>query len=198
VNSTQKRIALAAGRRIIANNLPVVGEAVCRMETQMRNSLTNMKLTVLTFLLALVGMAACAETATVGVLTMEIPAGFKMEVKHEKDSLGDLELNRWRAEDGRIIEILYYAGDPKQDRGPMVIAKEEPIEVVGQKTKLMETEVFLGATKKVLVVHLRFGDSTYIIDSERMSKGEFKGLLKNVKLVTKEANKRIGCQSPTG
>ena len=30
----QIRIALAAGRRIIAINLPVVGEAVCRTETQ--------------------------------------------------------------------------------------------------------------------------------------------------------------------
>jgi hypothetical protein len=39
----QIRIALATGGRIIAINLPVVGEAVCRMETQMRNTLTNMK-----------------------------------------------------------------------------------------------------------------------------------------------------------
>ena len=39
----KKRIALATGRRIIAINLPVVGEAVCRTETQMRNTLTNMK-----------------------------------------------------------------------------------------------------------------------------------------------------------
>jgi hypothetical protein len=44
VNSTKKRIALAAARRIIASNLPVVGEAVCWTKTQMRNTLTNMKL----------------------------------------------------------------------------------------------------------------------------------------------------------
>jgi hypothetical protein len=37
--ATKKRIALAAGRRIIAINLPVVGEAVCRTETQMRKVL---------------------------------------------------------------------------------------------------------------------------------------------------------------
>jgi len=33
VNSAQKRIALAAGRRIIAIILPVVGEAVCGTDT---------------------------------------------------------------------------------------------------------------------------------------------------------------------
>jgi hypothetical protein len=33
VNSYKKRIALAAGRRIIAINLTVIGEAVCRTET---------------------------------------------------------------------------------------------------------------------------------------------------------------------
>jgi hypothetical protein len=38
----KKRIALAAGRRIIAIKLPVVGEAVYGTETQMRNTLTNM------------------------------------------------------------------------------------------------------------------------------------------------------------
>ena len=43
MNSTKKRIALATGRRIIAINLPVVVEAVCGIETQMRNTLTNMK-----------------------------------------------------------------------------------------------------------------------------------------------------------
>jgi hypothetical protein len=40
---SQKRIALATGRRIITINLPVVGEAVWWTETKMRNTLKNMK-----------------------------------------------------------------------------------------------------------------------------------------------------------
>jgi hypothetical protein len=150
-----------------------------------------MKLAAFMLFLALAIGSVHAGPAVVGTLSIEIPAGFKVQVSHSKDSLGDLEGNRWQAEDGRIIEVLYYASGPKQDRGPMIIAHEEPVEVAGQKTTLIETEVFFGATKKVLVVHLQFGDSIYILYSERMPKDEFKAFLKSVKLVKKEANKSL-------
>ncbi len=116
----------------------------------------------------------CAEPATIGVLTLEIPDGFKIEKKQEKDPLGDLEVNRWRSEDGRSIELLYFVSGPKQDRGPMVATEKEEIEVAGQKTTLIETEEFFGEVKRVFVVYLRFGNSIYIFDSEQMSKEEFK------------------------
>src|ERR1035437_10738940 len=107
-----------------------------------------MKLAAFTFFLALAIGSVHAGPATVGSLSIEIPANFKVQESHTKDSLGDLEVNRWRAEDGRIIEVLYFASQPKQDRGPMVTAHEEAVEVAGQKTMLVETEVFFGATKK--------------------------------------------------
>ena len=158
-----------------------------------------MKLATFALLLALAVGSVHAETATVGTLSVEIPAGFKVQESHTKDSLGDLEVNRWRAEDGRTIEVLYYADYPKEDGGPMVIAKEEAIEVVGQKTKLVEAEVFFGVTKQVLIVQLRFGDSIYIIDSERMSKKEFKKILKSVKPIKKKnAAKKSLQEAPDG
>jgi len=82
-----------------------------------------------------------------------------------------------------VLELLYYATSPKQDRGSMVVANEEEIEVVGQKTMLIETKQFFGAPKEVFVVYLHFGDSTYIIDSEHMAKSEFKAILTNLKIV---------------
>ena len=135
-----------------------------------------MKRTLLLLLLALVGITACAETATIGLLTLEIPDDFKTEIRCGKDSLGDQEINRWRAEDGRYIELLYFASGPAQvrDPQPMIVAEKEEIEVAGQKTALIKTEVFFGVDQKVLVVHLQFGDSIYIIYSERISKEEFK------------------------
>ncbi len=151
-------------------------------------SLKSMKLATFTLFLMLAIGNVHAGPETVGTISIAIPSDFKVQESHTKDSLGDLEVNQWRAEDGRIIEVLYYATQPKQDRGPVVTAHEETVEVAGQKTMLIETEVFFGATKKVLVVHLRFGDSTYILDAERMSKDEFKLFLKSVKLVKKEAN----------
>lgn len=60
-----------------------------------------------------------AENAKVGSLTIEIPVHFPVEAKHQKDSLGDLEVQRWKGEDGQVIGVLYYAKSPKKDRGPM-------------------------------------------------------------------------------
>jgi hypothetical protein len=144
-----------------------------------------MRIPVSILFLMLTVVASRAETASVGLLTLDIPSGFRETEHHQKDSLGDLDANRWESDDGRVLELLYYADFPKQDRGPMVIADEEAIEVVGQKTKLIETSWFFGVEKKALVVYLSFGNSTYIIDSEHMPKSEFKTILKTLQLLKK-------------
>jgi hypothetical protein len=100
-------------------------------------------------LLLTLTVASGSETASVGFLTMDIPSGFREVEQHQKDSLGDLEVNRWETDDGRVLQLLYYAGFPKQDRGPMVISSQESIEVVGQKTRLIQTSMFFGAQKKL-------------------------------------------------
>ena len=141
-----------------------------------------MKTAIAALLAFTLAAIADAETAKVGALTMEIPPGFKAQMSHGKDSLGDLEVNRWRADDGQTLELLYYANFPKQDRGPMIVANEEEIEVADQKTKLIETKVFFGAEEKVLVVHLRSGKSIYIINAEHMPRDEFKALMPTVKI----------------
>ena len=140
-----------------------------------------MRFLIFILLLTLTGVASHAETASVGLLTMDIPSGLRAVEQHRKDSLGDLEVNRWESDDGRVLELLYYADYPKQDRGPMVIANQESIVVVGQKTKLIETSMFFGGQKNALVVYLCFGSSTYIIDSEHMQKSEFKSILKSLR-----------------
>ena len=147
-----------------------------------------MKPIFIILLIAIIGILARAETVTVGVLTMEMPTGFKAESKQEKDPDWDVVGKRWEADGGRVIQVLYYVNQPKHDRGPMIVAAEEDIEVAGQKTKLTETRVFFGATQKVLLVCLRLSDTNYMIYSERMPKEEFKRFLRSIKLTKKEAN----------
>ncbi|HSI15213.1 MAG TPA: hypothetical protein VK961_24405, partial [Chthoniobacter sp.] len=90
--------------------------------------------------------AVRGETINVGTLVLEIPARFKAEVLHKKAGPeGELDFNEWRTEDGRILQVLYYFKYTSWDGGgPMKIAKEDAMDVAGQKTKLIETEWFLG------------------------------------------------------
>jgi hypothetical protein len=103
-------------------------------------------------LLVLNCVTAHSESAQIGAFTIQVPTKFKAEAKHELDSLGDMEITRWRAE-GHVIEVG------------------------GQKTELIETNVFFGTTKKVLAVYLHVDESTYAIDSEKIPIEEFKEIL---------------------
>ena len=117
-------------------------------------------------------------------MTIDIPVPFTQEAKQVKDS--DMELNRWRTPDNRIVEVIYFPDTPKYDRGPMVKANEEEIMVGGQKTKLIETKIFFGQEKKALVVYLRTGASIHIVVSENIPREDFKRLLQSVSFKKKE------------
>jgi len=148
-----------------------------------------MKSLIVILSLMMMGAMTRADVLAVGSITVKIPANFRPVQLHTKDSLGDLEDNLWQADGGRKLELIYYSNFPKQDRGPMIIAKDEEIEIAGQKTKLIETKMFFGAEKKVLVVYLNFGDSIYIIDSENVPKSEFVAVLKSIEHREKQTQK---------
>ena len=94
----------------------------------------------------------------------------------------DMETSAWRAKDGRFFAILYFSGLPKHDRGIMARESEEPVEVGGHNTQLIETKIFFGEKMKALVVYIRLGESCYIIYSTTMTKDEFKRILRGVSI----------------
>jgi hypothetical protein len=145
--------------------------------------MNNMKWGLIALLLKLACVTSYAGTTSVGALSIDIPTYFRAIERHQKDSLGDLEVNRWESEDGRVFQLLYYADFPKQDRGSMVISAQEPIEVVGQKASVMETTVFFGEKKKALVVYLNIGKTIYIIESEHMLNADFRRILKTLQIL---------------
>ncbi|MEO6875012.1 MAG: hypothetical protein ABI222_09335 [Opitutaceae bacterium] len=143
-----------------------------------------MKSAVSLLFLLLLCVSARAEVANVGALAVDIPADFKIQTKQRKDASGDTETNRWQAEDGRSIEILISAHSAKQDRGALVVANKEPVEVAGQRTKLIATKEFRGEQKKVFVVFLNFDDSIYLIAAEKMTLNEFRRFLQGINLTS--------------
>lgn len=145
----------------------------------------NMRISV-AFLLLLTAFTALAKSATLADLAIDVPSTFKLQASHEEDSARDGVISRWQGPKESVLWLEYFASVPKSDGGPMVIAKEEPIEVAGQKITLIETEVFGGVTKKALVVYLRSGEAYYTIFSGHIPKKQFKDILKTVRLRKKD------------
>ena len=143
-----------------------------------------MRVPVLPFLLIWL-LCACTHTtpsARVDRLSLSIPPRFELKEESIKDSAGDMVSSRWRSPRGEVLEVLAWPTGAVVDRGPMIRASEEPLEVAGQNTKLIRTKTFLGHEEDSLVVHLRQGDAVYIVHATGMTAGDFKDIVRSVKL----------------
>jgi len=137
-----------------------------------------MKSVVMLLSLALLSVTARAEPAKVRALTFELPPG--LTAQPSPPSRGEAEVHRWQALDGRRIEVFVYDQYIKQDRGGILAETKDPIEVAGQRTKLIATKIFFGEPKRVLAVYLNLGETIYLIVGERMSEKEFVKVLQGI------------------
>jgi len=80
---------------------------------------------------------------------------------------------------------MVWPDGPKVDRGPIIVATEEPLEVAGQQTKLVTTRVFFGSDQEALVIHLRQGEARYLVSAKGLSVKTFKDILKTLELSRK-------------
>lgn len=134
--------------------------------------------------LAMLSVAARAETTVVGGLSIEIPKEFKLETR-VKDPSGDPEVIRWRADGDRTIQLNYFAEFPKYPGQPIQPVEREDVEVAGLKTSLIRTEGSNGPSSGKFRVYLLVDPSTYSIEATRLTKEEFKDLIKSVTLQKK-------------
>ena len=131
--------------------------------------------------LALLSVGARADFAQVGALAFNLPPGLKLQTQ-PRESTGEAAYSHWLAEDGRSIEVYVYAHYIRQERGGIVAANKDAIEVAGQRTKLIETKIFFGEPKRVLAVYLNFGDMIYLIVGDKMTVKDFLKILQSVDL----------------
>jgi hypothetical protein len=141
-----------------------------------------MKIAAGLFFLAVCSVGARADLAQVGALAFDLPPGLKLQTQ-PRESTGEAAYSHWRAEDGRSIEVYVYAHYIRQERGGIVAANKDPIEVAGQRTKLIETKIFFGEPKRVLAVYVNFRDTIYLIVGDRMTLKDFLKFLQSVDLV---------------
>jgi hypothetical protein len=118
-------------------------------------------------------------------LTLTVPSRFKVEKGETEAPAGDMVVSRWRSSSGEVLELMAWPNGPAVDRGPMIVATEEPLQVAGQPTKLIKTKVFFGSTEEVLVIHLRQGETRYLISAKGMKAEDFKSVLRSVRLERK-------------
>lgn len=84
----------------------------------------------------------------------------------------------WSSE-GKDLYLFLYEPYPDRDGGPMVEAESWPVSLLGQSTKLIETSLFFGSTKRVLVAHrgLAEPESQLMIYSPNLEREEFETIL---------------------
>lgn len=128
--------------------------------------------------LVLLSVAAQAGPGKIGALSFELPSRFKLQPTPA--SRGEDAVKRWEAPDGASIEVFLYYHDIKQERGGIVAATKDSIEVAGQRTKLISTRIFFGEPKQVLAVYLNFGDSIYLFVGDHISERDFMRLLQGI------------------
>lgn len=131
-------------------------------------------------LILLLGLiAAHADAATLGALTIRVPQQWKRAGVSLSDSTRE-QTGLWRAADGRELQVNFWARLPPQPGGPLVVVRRSPIIVAGQKTELLETSLLQGHKAHARVVFLRRGDAHYRIVGRNISVHEFETILATV------------------
>ena len=90
---------------------------------------------------------------------------------------------QWHAPEGREIHLIYWSPRAPYPGGPMQTIGEWDVKVAGYKTTILETSMFMGIQKHVLVTHLHPTDppADVLIYVEGIELIEFKTILAGVK-----------------
>ena len=129
-------------------------------------------------------VGARAERVMFRRLSIDVPREFSPHARDSKGYPRDFEARVWRAGDRRGLQLLYCAkcSPKREDADPLIPIEEEPILVAGQKTDLIHAERFYGTSGEALIVHIRFGESVYIVVSEGIPKDVFKRILGSIRV----------------
>ena len=130
-----------------------------------------------TWIIALISLSLPQEFTLVGNST-ELS-----QVTHAPPGvMASEEFRSWQSPQGKQVYLFYWAPYPVRDSGPIVSAREYPVIVAGQKTKIIETSQFMGKKQRVLVSHLQFKnpESSAMIYASGISLDEFRSILDHI------------------
>lgn len=128
----------------------------------------------------------------IALLSLSLPAEYRLEGNtSERVSLPGPpgyytteEFRSWQAPGGRSLYLFFWKPRPPRDLGPMTVAAEWPIMVAGQKTKVIETSLFMGRKQRVLVTYLNFADpeAKAMLYASGFDRKGFEAILSGLKL----------------
>jgi hypothetical protein len=95
------------------------------------------------------------------------------------------EFRSWQTPDGKAFHLFFWVPRAPRDLGPMKVAAEWPVSVAGQDTKVLETSLFMGRKRSVLVTYLHFTnpEANAMLYASGLDLSEFRSLLSGVKVV---------------
>ena len=117
-------------------------------------------------------------------LVLSLPTRFVVVTLNEREPADGMVHSEWKTSSGEELSVLVWPDGPRVDidRGPMIVASQEPFSMAGVATRLVRTEVFFGVEDEVLVVHFAIGKAAYVVYARSMSRRDFVSILETARL----------------
>ena len=127
----------------------------------------------------------------IGTLSISLPLEYQLQPKSSRrfelpgppGYYATEESRRWQAPEARELHLVFWTPRAPYPGGPLQTVAEWDVKVAGQKTVILETSMFMGIQRRLLVTHLHPADPTadVMIYVEGIELKEFKTILAGIK-----------------